>query len=187
MEEYLRTERLILRRFTDDDVDLLVELDSDPQVMHFVTGGVTTGRQEIVDDVLPAFLAYYDRFAGFGFWAALDRATGDFLGWFHLRPAAGDGPDEVELGYRLRRAAWGHGYATEGSRALIAKAFTELGVRRVHAETMAVHHASRAVMEHAGLHHVRTFHQPWPYPIPGDEFGDVEYAVTMQEWQDRHR
>jgi RimJ/RimL family protein N-acetyltransferase len=72
MEEYLRAERLILRRFTDDDVDLLVELDSDPQVKHFVTGGVTTGRQEIVDDVLPAFLAYYDRFAGFGFWAAID-------------------------------------------------------------------------------------------------------------------
>ncbi|MDT4916577.1 MAG: hypothetical protein QOH89_1277 [Pseudonocardiales bacterium] len=184
MEEYLRTERLVLRRFTADDVDLLVELDSDPAVMHFVTGGEPTSRQEIVDDVLPAFLSYYDRFAGFGFWAALDAASGEFLGWFHLRPAPEDPPDVVELGYRLRRAAWGRGYATEGSRALIAKAFTDLGVRRVHAETMAVHDASRAVMERAGLHHVRTFHQPWPYPIPGDEFGDVEYAVTVQEWQD---
>jgi RimJ/RimL family protein N-acetyltransferase len=184
VEEYLRTERLVLRRFTADDVDLLVELDSDPAVMHFVTGGEPTSRQEIVDDVLPAFLSYYDRFAGFGFWAALDAASGEFLGWFHLRPAPEDPPDVVELGYRLRRAAWGRGYATEGSRALIAKAFTDLGVRRVHAETMAVHDASRAVMERAGLHHVRTFHQPWPYPIPGDEFGDVEYAVTVQEWQD---
>jgi RimJ/RimL family protein N-acetyltransferase len=184
VEEYLRTERLVLRRFTADDVDLLVELDSDPAVMHFVTGGEPTSRREIVDDVLPAFLSYYDRFAGFGFWAALDAASGEFLGWFHLRPGPEDPPDVVELGYRLRRAAWGRGYATEGSRALIAKAFTDLGVRRVHAETMAVHDASRAVMERAGLHHVRTFHQPWPYPIPGDEFGDVEYAVTVQEWQD---
>jgi RimJ/RimL family protein N-acetyltransferase len=47
---------------------------------------------------------------------------------------------------------------------------------------MTVHHASRAVMERAGLRHVRTFHQSWPYPIPGDEFGDVEYEVTVQEW-----
>jgi RimJ/RimL family protein N-acetyltransferase len=185
MEVYLRTERLVLRKFTPDDVDVLVELDSDPGVMHFVTGGVPTSRQEIVDDFLPAFLAYYDRYAGFGFWAAVDRATGGFLGWFHLRPAPGDAPDEVELGYRLRRAAWGRGYATEGSRALIAKAFTELGVRRVHAETMTVHHASRAVMERAGLRHARTYHQPWPYPIPGDEFGDVEYELTLQEWQGR--
>jgi RimJ/RimL family protein N-acetyltransferase len=185
VEEYLRTDRLVLRRFTADDIDVLVELDSDPQVMHFVTGGVATTREEIVEDVLPAFLSYYDRFEGFGFWAVLDLATGEFLGWFHLRPAPGDSPDEVELGYRLRRAAWGRGYATEGARALIDKAFAELGVRRVHAETMFVHRASRAVMERAGLRHVRTFHQPWPYPIPGDEFGDVEYALTVEEWQSR--
>ncbi|MEP6853408.1 MAG: GNAT family N-acetyltransferase [bacterium] len=183
MEELLRTERLVLRKFTADDVDLLVELDSDREVMHYVTGGVPTSREDIVNDFLPAFLSYYDRHDGFGFWAALDRATGQFLGWFHLRPAPEDPPDEVELGYRLRRAAWGRGYATEGSRALIAKAFTELGVRRVHAETMAVHQASRAVMERAGLRYARTFHQPWPYPIPGDELGDVEYALTREEWR----
>ena len=185
MEEFLRTERLVLRKFTADDVDLLVELDSDPEVMHYVTGGVTTSREEIASDVMPAFLSYYERYDGFGFWAALDRATGKFLGWFHLRPAPDDEPDEVELGYRLRRAVWGCGYATECARALIAKAFSELGVRRVHAETMAVHHASRAVMERAGLRYTRTFHQPWPYPIPGDELGDVEYALTREQWQDR--
>lgn len=185
MEEFLRTDRLVLRKFATDDVELLVELDSDPEVMRYVTGGVTTSREEIVADVLPAFLSYYDQYDGFGFWAALDRTTGQFLGWFHLRPAPDDPPDEVELGYRLRRAVWGHGYATEGARALIVKAFTELGVRRVHAETVAVHLASRAVMERAGLRYVRTFHQPWPYPIPGDQFGDVEYALTSEEWRTR--
>ena len=185
MDEFLRTERLILRRFTADDVDLLVELDSDPDVMHYITGGVTTSREEIANEVLPAFLSYYERYDGFGFWAALDRATGQALGWFHLRPAPGDAPDEVELGYRLHRAAWGCGYATEGSRALIAKAFTELGVQRVYAETVAVHRASRAVMERAGLRYIRTFHQPWPYRIPGDELGDVEYAVTRDQWQNQ--
>ena len=87
--------------------------------------------------------------------------------------------DEPELGYRLRRSAWGKGYATEGSRALIRKGFTELGVRRVVAETMAVNTASRRVMEKAGLTLVRTFHQEWPDRIPGDEHGDVEYALTQ--------
>jgi RimJ/RimL family protein N-acetyltransferase len=182
VEVFLRTERLALRRFTTDDVDLLVELDGDPDVMHYITGGVTTSRDDIVNDFLPAFLSYYDRYPGFGFWAALARATGEFIGWFHLRPAPADPPDEVELGYRLRRAAWGQGYATEGSRALIAKAFTEFGVRRVHAETLVVNRASRTVMQRAGLRYVRTFHEPWPYPIPGDELGGVEYALTRDEW-----
>jgi RimJ/RimL family protein N-acetyltransferase len=74
MKEFLRTERLVLRRFTADDVDLLVEIDSDPEVMHYVTGGLTTSREEIADDVLPAFLSYYERYDRFGFWAALDRS-----------------------------------------------------------------------------------------------------------------
>ena len=185
MDVFLRTERLELRKFTNDDADLLYELDSDPEVMLYVTGGLPTSRDDIVNDFLPAFLAYYDRYTGFGFWAAIERTTGEFVGWFHLRPAPGDPEDEVELGYRLRRAAWGRGYATEGSRALIEKAFTELGVQRVHAETMVVHTASRSVMERAGLRHVRTYHQPWPYPIPGDEHGDVEYALTREEWLNR--
>ncbi|MEP7179977.1 MAG: GNAT family N-acetyltransferase [Pseudonocardiales bacterium] len=180
---FLRTHRLLLRRFTAADVDLLVELDSDPQVMHHITGGLVTSREEIVNDVLPAFMDYYRRYDGFGFWAAEEQPAGRFVGWFHLRPSPDDDADTVELGYRLRREAWGQGYAAEGSRALIAKAFTEYGVRRVHAETMAVHGASRRVMEAAGLRYVRTFHQDWPYPIPGDEHGDVEYALTREQWE----
>jgi RimJ/RimL family protein N-acetyltransferase len=184
MEVFLETDRLILRRFTPDDVDNLVELDSDPDVMHFITGGRATPREEIERDVLPAFLGYYERYAGYGFWAVIEKATGDFVGWFHLRPPPDGGqPDEPELGYRLRKSAWGKGYATEGSRALIRKVFTDLGARRVFAETMVVNTASRRVMEKAGLKLVRTFHQPWPDPIPGDEHGDVEYALTREEWE----
>src|SRR4051794_2605418 len=57
VEEYLRTERLVLRRFTTDDADLLAELDSDPEVMRYITGGRATPRDEIVNEVLPAFLS----------------------------------------------------------------------------------------------------------------------------------
>jgi RimJ/RimL family protein N-acetyltransferase len=179
---FLETERLVLRRFTEDDIDELVELDSDPDVMHFITGGRPTPRDEIENAVLPAFLDYYERFAGYGFWAAVEKSTGRFVGWFHLRPEKGAPPGEVELGYRLRRSAWGKGYATEASRALIHKAFAELGVQRVVAFTMVVHVASWRVMEKAGLRFVRTFHQPWPDYIPGEEEGDVEYALLRSEW-----
>jgi RimJ/RimL family protein N-acetyltransferase len=174
---------LVLRRFTEDDVDDLVELDGDPEVMHFINGGRPTSRHEIETDVLPAFLDYYERFGGYGFWAALEKSTGRFVGWFHFRPAAADRPNEVELGYRLRRSAWGKGYATEGSRALIEKGFAEFGVQRVVAFTMVVNVASRRVLEKAGLRLVRTFHQPWPDYIEGEEEGDVEYALLRTEWE----
>lgn len=184
MHVFLETERLILRRFTADDVDNLVELDSDPDVMHYITGGRVTSREEIEDDVLPAFLGYYERFPGYGFWAVIEKATGDFLGWFHLRPALEHGsPTEPELGYRLRQSAWGKGYGSEGARALVRVAFEELGAERVFAETMVVHTASRRVMENAGLRLVRTFHADWPDKIEGDEHGDVEYALTRAEWE----
>jgi RimJ/RimL family protein N-acetyltransferase len=182
---FLETERLVLRRFTMADAEDLFELDGDPEVMHFVTGGRTTPREEIENDVLPAFLRCYERSDRYGFWAAIEKSTGAFLGWFHFLQRE-DG-DEAELGYRFKRSAWGKGYATEGSQALIHKGFTELGVHRVVAETMVVHPASRRVMENAGLVYVRTFHQPWPYPIEGSEHGDVEYALRKTDWERQQR
>ena len=183
MRVFLETERLLLRRFTESDVANLHDLDSDPEVMRFVNGGRPVSRDVIRDETLPRFLRAYERFEGFGVWAAIERWTGEFLGWFEFYPRKDVGPDEVELGYRLRRPAWGKGYATEGSRALIRKGFTELGVQRVFAGTMAVNVASRRVMEKAGLRLVRTFHQPWPDHIDGAEHGDVEYALRKAEWE----
>jgi RimJ/RimL family protein N-acetyltransferase len=185
MRVFLETERLLLRRFTDSDVDNLFELDGDPEVMRFINGGKPTPHDKIRDDTLPRFLRSYERFEGLGVWATIERSTGEFLGWFEFYPWKDAGPEEVELGYRLRRSAWGKGYATEGSRALIQKGFAELGVRRVVAETMTVNTASRRVMEKAGLRYIRTFHQEWPDRIEGDEHGDVEYALTRADWERR--
>jgi RimJ/RimL family protein N-acetyltransferase len=53
----------------------------------------------------------------------------------------------------------------------------------VFATTMTVNRGSWRVMEKAGLRFVRTFFQDWPVQIPGDELGDVEYALTREEWQ----
>jgi RimJ/RimL family protein N-acetyltransferase len=182
---FLETERLLLRRFTESDVANLHDLHGDPEVMRFINGGRPVPRDVIRNETLPQFLRAYERFEGFGVWATIERSTGEFVGWFEFYPRKDAGPEEVELGYRLRRSAWGKGYATEGSRALIRKGFTDLVVRRAVAETMTVNAASRRVMEKAGLTYVRTFHQEWPERIEGDEYGDVEYALTKSDWRQR--
>ena len=191
MQVYLETARVVLRRFTAADVDHLVDLDSDPEVMRFLTGGTPTPRAVIEHEILPAYLGYYTRGDRYGYWAAVEKGTGEFLGWFHFRPAAGAAPDEPELGYRLRRAAWGKGYGTEVSRALIRKGFTELGVRRVVASTYEHNRASRRVMEKAGMTLVRTYRLTpqellelfgitSPELFDGDE---VEYALEQADWE----
>ena len=179
MHVFLETERLILRRLTRDDVDDLVRLDSDPEVMAFIDRGPAPSRAEMVDRV-DRFVEDYARFDGLGRYAAIAKSGGEFLGWMSLRA---DGSPGVDLGYRLVRFAWGYGYATEGSRALVAKAFRGYPVDRVFATTMAVNLRSRAVMERAGLRFVRVFHEDFADPIPGTEQGEVEYAITRAEWE----
>jgi RimJ/RimL family protein N-acetyltransferase len=184
VDAFIETHRLVLRRFTPDDLDLLVELDSDPAVKRYIDNGAPVDRNELAE-MLEWWLGWYERSERYGFWAAVEKSTGRFVGWFHLRPGEGAGPEEPELGYRLRRDVWGRGYATEVSTALIDKAFAEFGVDRVYASTMAVNSASRRVMEKTGMHLVRTFHADWPVRIPGDEEGDVEYAIDRIQWDDR--
>lgn len=176
----LRTERLILREFTLDDAELLLELDSDPEAMRYLSDRLTD-REHVVRKVLPRLVAEYRRHPGLGLWATHTR-DGLFVGWFHLRQQDDRPVGEVELGYRLRRAAWGRGYATEGSLALLRRGFEELGVRTVFAQTMAVNAASRRVMEKVGLTYRRTYFPDLP-PIPGSDQGGVEYAITREEWR----
>lgn len=174
----LGTERLVLRRFTDADVDALVELDGDPEVMRFLTGGQATPRDVVVRERLPKMMRYR---TGLGYWVAQARADGGFVGWFGLCPSDGR-PGEAELGYRLRRAVWGSGLATEGALALLRLGFTEFGVRRVTATTMTANVRSRRVLEKVGLSYVRTWFGEWPEYIEGAELGDVDYAVTREAW-----
>jgi RimJ/RimL family protein N-acetyltransferase len=187
MHIILETPRLILRQFTAADVDNLFDLNSDPEVMRHLTGGRPTPRDEIRDQIIPFHRGVYDRLDRLGTWAAESAATGEFIGWFHFRP----GPDadadagNIDLGYRLRRPAWNNGYATEGSRALIDRGFTDLGVERVFAHTMSVHAASRHVLEKCGLTLVRTIPYKGPFNIDGSEHGEVEYAITEAAWEAR--
>ena len=169
--ERYRTERLDLRPLRADDVDLLLDLDGDPEVMRYLTGGRASTRDEVTELVAHAIGHR---------WIATDRVTGDVVGWFALWPT---GPGELELGYRLHRVHWGRGLATEGARALLDVAFGGWRIERVWAQTMAVNDRSRRVLERCGLRHHRTVHLEWDDPIPGTEHGEVEYELRGEEWE----
>ena len=187
MDTYLQTERVTLRRFRVDDADLLTELDSDPAVMRYLSGGAPTAPELVRDRDLPSILAGYDRWAGaFGLFAAYETAGGAFIGWFCLRPERAGPPDEAELGYRLRQAAWGRGYATEVSSALLDKAFTDLDVRVVWGATMALNLASQHVMEKVGMTVTQTVATPeYMLAVEGAELGGYRYEITKEQWKRR--
>ena len=188
----METERLTLRHFTATDVDNLVALDSDPVVMRYLNGGGATPRDVIERDILPGFIHSYALCAGCGVWAVTERTSAAFLGWVSLRPREGH-PGEATLGYRLRRSAWGQGFATEAARALIGVAFHDTDIRRVTATTYQDNRASRRVMEKLGMTLARTFrYTPADLAteratyIPGQslwEGDDVEYALERSAWE----
>ena len=152
------------------DIDLLVALDSDPEVMRFLTGRPST-RDEVRQSIEES---------GGSRWVAFHCATDEFVGWFGLEP----GPDHAyEIGYRLARRWWGQGLASEGTQALVDAAFSTLGALRVTAQTMAVNQRSRRVMERCAMTHVRTFHLEWADPLPGTEHGEVEYELKLETWR----
>jgi RimJ/RimL family protein N-acetyltransferase len=182
MKIVYETERLLLRQFSEDDAKSLFELDSDPKVMRHVGGAqyVLPDPEAYRERIRSAYFDYYRKYEWFGFSAAQEKRTGAFLGWFHLRPAfdfrfateAQYRLGEFDLGYRLRKAAWGKGYATEGSRGLIARAFDEPGVESVVAMALLSNRASIRVMEKVGMKFVCQF------AVPGFDQPGVKYALT---------
>lgn len=177
----IRTERLLLEPLTVEHTDLLVDLDSDSEVLRFIFGRALT-RAEVVETWMPKRTRPDADARGIGVWVG--TAAGDFLGWWCLS-VDDTNPSAAELGYRLRRSAWGLGYATEGGRALVDYGFGQVGLDLIWAETMAVNHASRRVLGKCGLRHVSTQVRQWDDPIPGWEHGEVRYELPRAEWSAR--
>ena len=193
----LQTKRLTLRRFTPADAPHLYDLDNDPEVMRYINGGTPTPFEIVETELLPVFLAPDDRAPIYGFWAAEEKNSHNFLGWFVFRPT-GEDPTIVELGYRFLRSAWGAGYATEGARALIDEGFDNHSVTRVTATTYEANQASRRVMDKLGMTFDRAFHvtaedlsnSDTSYTATQDVWDgdDVEYRLDKSDWFDmRHR
>jgi RimJ/RimL family protein N-acetyltransferase len=196
----IQADRLLLVPLADRHLELEVELDSDPEVLRYISGRAHT-RHEVVASHA-ARMALGRKVPGLGFWMAFgtdggargsarpdSEAAGEFLGLMMLPPAHGpdqpDDPTVADLGYRLLRRCWRQGLATEASRALLRHAFETVGMRRVIAQTMAVNAASRGVMAAAGLTYVRTYRPEFDEPLPGSEQGEVEYEMTAADWRTR--
>lgn len=145
------TERLLLRPLRTEDAEEVAALDADPEVMRYVGGPNGT-----VASAAAWITGLGSGSETTGFWAV--EADGRFLGWLHLR--LGEEPayaHELELGFRLRRDAWGRGFATEASAALLHHAWTILAAPSVFAYTDEANASSRRVMEKVGMVHVETF------------------------------
>ncbi len=183
----LHTERLRLVPVADEHLQFENELDSDPEVMGYITGRALSTEE--VEQAHRRRLAAAVEVPGLGFWAGF--ADDEFVGWWILQPP--NGPDqpriagEADLGYRVLRRHWRRGYASEGARELIRYGFEDIGLDRIFAQTMAVNAASRATMSAVGLTFTRAFVSGEPYDdlVPGAEQGEVEYELTRTTW--RHR
>ena len=168
-----KTIRLSLRPVTPADRAQLMALEADPEVMHFLNGG-----QPVPEEGLPGADFLTPRGTEPEVMVAHERNGGSFVGWFALfDDGLADGVKTAELGYRLRRATWGKGLATEGVLALVTEAFDTMGFGRVRAQTMAVNLASRRVLEKAGFRHVETVRPRFTCPVPGGDEGEAVYEI----------
>lgn len=172
----LQTVNLRLSPFCPSDRADFIDLELDPEVMHFLNGGAVDHRMTTPKDV--TFLM--PRGTEPHVWTARRTANDEFVGWFCLFPESNT---TAEIGYRLRRKDWGQGLATEGASALVNWGFGAAGYDKIVACTMAANRGSRRVMEKIGMSYARTvtFNSG---PVPGSEHGEVWYELTRSEWND---
>ena len=171
----LKTTNLTLSPCCPDDRANFIDLELDPEVMHFLNGGPVD--HETVDPEKVKFLM--PRGTETYVWTARRTVNDVFVGWFCLFP---ENEALAEIGYRLRRIAWGQGLASEGASALVDWGFRNSGYEKIVACTMAVNHGSRRVMEKIGMSYARTDFPEFLDPIPGSSEGEVWYELTRSDW-----
>ncbi|MEU1790030.1 GNAT family N-acetyltransferase [Streptomyces sparsogenes] len=144
----LRTDRLVLREWRESDLAPWAALNADPEVREHFPGVLT---REQSDASVACFQADLER-RGWGWWAVEVRATGEFIGFTGLDPVDEDMPfTGVEVGWRLARPYWGHGYATEAALAAVDHGFEALRLPEILAVTTATNLRSQAVMRRIGM------------------------------------
>jgi len=147
MTNRLITERLILRRWTDDDREPFAELNADPEVMRYFPQTMTQEQSDaMVDRIENGFEEN-----GFGLWAV--EVNGQFAGFTGLNRTTFETPmgPHVEIGWRFATWAWGQGYASEAARCVLETAFSKLGLTEVYSFTTETNHLSEKVMQRIGM------------------------------------
>jgi RimJ/RimL family protein N-acetyltransferase len=147
----LATDRLRLRQWRDEDLAPFAALNADPRVREFFPNMLDRAES---DAFAAQFRESIER-EGFGFWAVERTEDGAFLGFVGLNRPGFAAPfmPAVEIGWRLARAHWGKGYATEAARAALAHGFGPLGLPEIVAFTVPTNRRSRRVMERLGMAH----------------------------------
>jgi RimJ/RimL family protein N-acetyltransferase len=161
----LRTERLLLRQWKVADLKPFAEMNSDPEVMEFLQGPMERWKSDkMVDRISESF-----KWRGYGLWAVEVIDGPKFVGYVGLWDAFFDAPftPAVEVGWRLTRDAWGHGYATEAAQAAVAFGFSKIGLPEIVSFTATENLRSRAVMERIGM--------------TRDESGDFDHPLVPED------
>ena len=166
----LRTERLVLRMFREDDLDPYAAMAADPEVTRHLGDGRPLSRADAWRQM--AMILGHWQLRGYGMWAAEEASTGRLagrIGFFNP-----EGWPGFELGWTLAREFWGRGYATEGARRALEYGFTELGRERVISLILPANLPSVRVAERLGERPERSV----------DLFGSeaLVYGITRDDW-----
>ena len=147
MDVVIETDRLLFRRFTEDDAPLLYDLNLDPEVIRYTHDPLTDvehARKVLKEVILPQYILY-----DHGRWAVHLRSGLEFIGWCGLKYFSET--NEVDLGYRFKRKFWGNGYATEAARGCIEYGFDILKLHRIVGRALPANLASIKVLEKCGM------------------------------------
>ncbi|WP_034490935.1 GNAT family N-acetyltransferase [Afifella pfennigii] len=178
----LRSERLILRPWEERDRDFWAALNADPEVMRFFEK--VRNRAES-DRVFARLEAHFVRH-GFGFWVLERRLDGEavgFTGLQHVDRALPFAP-AVEIGWRLKRSAWGEGYASEAARACLAYAFDVLRLEKVVSFAVPANEASLAVMRRIGMQRAPELDFDHPFlPRNSPLRRHITWLISAEEWR----
>ena len=177
----IRTERLLLRRWRDADREPFAALNADPAVMEHMQGLMPRERSDDFVDRIEAHWAEH----GWGLWAVEVAGAAPFVGYVGLWPADYLAPGMVEVGWRLAREHWGHGYATEAAAEALRFGFTALSLPEIVSFTVPQNVRSRRVMERIGLVRdaTRDFDHPLVDPVTYPQLvRHVFYRLRREEW-----
>ncbi len=164
MNIILQTDRMLLRTFTIEDAPLIYELNLDPDVVRYTLDPISDidhAKQVLEQSILPQYALY-----NYGRWAVHIKDGFEFIGWCGLkcRPER----NEIDLGYRFMKKAWGKGYATEAAYASIKYGFEKLNLTRIVGRAMPDNTNSIRVLEKCGMIYI------------GEEIVDGHPAKTYQ-------
>lgn len=142
----LETQRLILRGLCEEDLDAYAEMYGDSEVVRYIGSGKPLSRQQSWRSM--AMMLGHWQLRGYGMWAVEERQSSEMIG--RIGCWQPEGWPGFEIGWMLRRAYWGHGFATEGAKAAMDYAFGEMQQSRVMSLISPENSASRRVAQKLG-------------------------------------